>query len=117
MTIKFLNTKNAMLKKLTKKNTGYFPGVSNIGNKVTFVENRDGNASVKIGQAETLEYMYETLISNEIYVDSSRMDAGSYSKEIVDVVAKYSKLFYIRANKSGQLINTISQIEADQWKK
>lgn len=104
-------------KKTYKRNTGYLPGISNIGNKVAFVVNRDGNANVKIGQAETLEYMYETLISNEIYVDSSRMDAGSYSKEIVDTVAKYSKSFYIRANKSGQLINTISQIEADQWKK
>jgi len=38
------------------------------------------------------------------------MDAGSYSKNIIDVVAQNSKLFYIRANKSGNLFEQIEQI-------
>ena len=38
------------------------------------------------------------------------MDAGSYSKEIIDVVDKYSKLFYIRANKSENLFEQIKEI-------
>ena len=38
------------------------------------------------------------------------MDAGSYSKEIIDVVDKYSSLFYIRANKCGDLFEKIKEI-------
>ncbi len=42
------------------------------------------------------------------------MDAGSYAKEIIEVVAANSKLFYIRANKSADLSLQISKIK--QWK-
>jgi len=42
------------------------------------------------------------------------MDAGSYAKEIIEVVASNSKLFYIRANKSANLSLQISKIET--WK-
>jgi hypothetical protein len=38
------------------------------------------------------------------------MDAGSYSKEIIDVVSKHSKLFYIRANRSDSMSKQIRQI-------
>jgi len=38
------------------------------------------------------------------------MDAGSYSKNIVEIVAKYSQLFYIRANKCETLTEQIRQI-------
>jgi len=49
-------------------------------------------------------------LSENISVNRSRMDAGSYSKEIIDVVDKYSKLFYIRANKSVGLFEQIRGI-------
>lgn len=39
------------------------------------------------------------------------MDAGSYAKEIIEVVSSNSMLFYIRANKSAELIRQISMIE------
>lgn len=39
------------------------------------------------------------------------MDAGSYSKEIIKLVASNSKLFYIRANKSEDLYGQITEIE------
>ena len=42
------------------------------------------------------------------------MDAGSYSKKIIDVVDKHSRLFYIRANKSADLFEQISNIS--DWK-
>ena len=35
------------------------------------------------------------------------MDAGSYSKKIVDVVARHSRLFYIRANRCEALTNRL----------
>ena len=41
--------------KHTYKHTkGYFPGVATIGNKIVYIENRDGNANVKLEQASTL---------------------------------------------------------------
>jgi hypothetical protein len=45
-------------KKTYKMNTGYFPGVATIGEKIIYIENRDGNANVKTDQAETLERLY-----------------------------------------------------------
>ena len=97
-------------KKTYKMNTGYFPGVASIGENIVYIENRDGNASVKIAQAETLERSYKVLYDSKIYINRSRMDAGSYSEDIVKVVNKYSNLFYIRANKCESLTEKIRQI-------
>ena len=96
--------------KTYKMNTGYFPGVATIGDKIVYIENRDGNANVKTAQAETLERSYKLLNTNEVYVNRSRMDAGTYSEEAIKVVAEYSKLFYIRANKCESLTEEIRQI-------
>jgi len=98
-----------------KKNKGYFPGIATIGDKIVYVENRDGNANVKIGQAETLTRAYGLLKSEGIRINRSRMDAGSYSKDIINVVDSNSKLFYIRANKSANLFENIKQIS--NWEK
>ena len=102
-------------KRTYKKNKGYFPGIATIGNKIVYVENRAGNANVKIGQAETLTRAYELLLSEGIKINRSRMDAGSYSKDIINIVDKNSKLFYIRANKSVGLFKSIKQIS--KWEK
>ena len=42
------------------------------------------------------------------------MDAGSYSKEIIDMVEQNSELFYIRANKSSAVFEQTLQIK--DWK-
>ena len=100
--------------KYTYKHTkGYFPGVATIGNKIVYIENRDGNANVKFEQASTLFRAYNLLKENGIKINRSRMDAGSYSKDIINVVASNSKLFYIRANKSAELCKQI--IEIEKW--
>jgi hypothetical protein len=91
-------------------NTGYFPGVATIGDKIVYVENRDGNAHVKTEQAKTLERSYILLNNNKLFINRSRMDAGSYSEEIIKVVDKYSQLFYIRSNKCESLTEEIRQI-------
>lgn len=39
------------------------------------------------------------------------MDAGSYSKEIIETVAEHSRLFYIRANRSADMTEQIREIE------
>jgi len=97
-------------KRTYKKNKGYFPGVATIGDTIVYVENRDGNANVKFKQADTLKRSYGLLKSEGVKVDRSRMDAGSYSKEIIDVVEKNSKLFYIRANKSMRVLEQVTEI-------
>ena len=94
-------------------NKGYFPGVATIGDTIVYIENRDGNANVKFKQAETLQNAYGLLKSQEITINRSRMDAGSYSKDIIEVVAKNSKLFYIRANKSDTVFEQI--LEISDW--
>lgn len=102
-------------KRTYKKGTGYFPGVATIGDKIVYVENRDGNANVKTGQSETLERAYELLSSNGIQINRSRMDAGSYAKDIIETVSANCKLFYIRANKSEAMLEQICEI--NDWKK
>jgi len=98
-----------------KKHKGYFPGIATLGDKIVYIENRDGNANVKFEQAGTLARAYKLLNDNGIEVNRSRMDAGSYSKDIIEVVAKNSKLFYIRANRSADLYSQIIAIE--KWEK
>jgi hypothetical protein len=105
-----LATEKYDAKRTYKKNKGYFPGIATIGNKVVYVENRDGNANVKFEQASTLKRMYNLLGENNISINRSRMDAGSYSKEIIDVVAANSKYFYIRSNKSAEMYEQINQV-------
>jgi hypothetical protein len=101
-------------KRTYKKNTGYFPGVATIGDKVVRIENRDGNANVKTGQAETLERAYKSVEAHGMTINRSRMDAGSYSKEIIEVVSGHSKLFYIRANRCMSLTERIGEVT--DWK-
>jgi len=96
-----------------KKKNGYFPGIGSIGKNIIYVENRAGNANVKLGQAETLKRIGKLLKDNNIDLYRTRMDAGSYSKEIVDVASQIGDLFYIRANKCNSLTERINQI--DDW--
>ncbi|MFN2261158.1 MAG: IS1380 family transposase [Psychroflexus sp.] len=98
-------------KKTYKKTKGYLPGIATIDDKVVYIENRDGNANVKFEQAGTLQRAYQALESEGVKINRSRMDAGSYAKEIIDVVDKNSQSFYIRANKSTAIFEQIENIE------
>lgn len=84
--------------------------MASIGDKIVYIENRDGNANVKFEQAATLTRAYNLLKENDIKVHRTKMDAGSYSKEIIEVVVENSELFYIRANKSAELTRQITEI-------
>lgn len=65
---------------------------------------------MKISQHETLARAYELIEENGIMIHRSRMDAGSYAKDIIDTVSGHSRLFYIRANKSESMFEQICQI-------
>ena len=101
-------------KRTYKKNKGYFPGIATIEDKIVYIENRDGNANVKFKQAETLKRSYELLLEQGIRINRSRMDAGSYTIETVDMADIYSYRFYIRANKSESLYEQIKEVT--NWK-
>lgn len=94
---------------------GYFPGMATINGMPVYFENRDGNMSVKTNQDEVLDRCFNMLESNDIRINRSRMDAGSYSQKIVDVVARHSRLFYIRANRCDTLTDRL--LEHKDWKK
>jgi len=96
-----------------KKTTGYFPGIGTIGDKVVYIENRDGNTHVKMEQANALEKAYKTVEDNGLKIYRSRMDAGSYSKDVIKVVAAHSVYFYIRANRCESLTERVRQIK--EW--
>jgi len=98
-------------KRTYKKNKGYCPGIATINDNIVYIENRDGNANVKFEQATTLKNAYGLLKSENIKVNRSRMDAGSYSKEIIEIVDQNSNLFYIRSNKSTTVFEQIQEIK------
>ena len=92
---------------------GYFPGIATINGMPVYVENRNGNSNVKYRQEETLEMAYSLLAEAGVKIQRSRMDCGSYGKEIIEVVEKYSKYFYIRAMCCDNLEEIIRNIA--QW--
>lgn len=97
-------------KKTYKMTQGYFPGMATIKGMPVYFENRDGNMNVKYKQEELLERAYKMLSDNGIKINRSRMDCGSYTKPVVDVVEKYSRNFYIRAMKCKKLEEEIRKI-------
>ena len=102
-------------KKSYKMKNGYFPGVSTIGSHIVHFENRNGNSNVKYKQAQTLESAYRLLAKENIKVNRSRMDCGSFSKEIISMIEKYSKIFYVRAQRCGELSEKVKAVQ--NWQK
>ena len=78
---------------------GYFPGVSSIGPAIVYLENRDGNASVKFCQQETLRRMFNNLRmelpDRELVF---RADAGSYTKDVLETALSFCSRIFVRAN-------------------
>jgi len=110
-----LPTEKYDTKKTYKMVNGYFPGMATIAGLPVYFENRVGNMNVKTNQDELLERCYKMLNNNGIYINRSRMDAGSYVKKVVKIVEKYSKTFYIRANRCENLTTLL--LEKKDWKK
>lgn len=98
-------------KKSYKMKDGYFPGIATIGKHTVYFENRNGNSNVKFKQSETLQSAYDLLKSKSIFIDRSRMDCGSFTKEIINVVQANSQRFYIRAQRCDELYNQIREVK------
>lgn len=106
----FIPCKKHDSKKSYKMKRGYFPGVASIGKEIVFIENRNGNSNVKFKQADTLAEAYKLLESKKIKIDRSRMDCGSFTKDIIETVTSNCKRFYIRAQRCGELSNQVKQV-------
>jgi hypothetical protein len=110
-----LATQKRDAKKSYKHIIGYFPGMATIEGKPVYFENRDGNMNVKTDQASVLRRCFKMLDYNDIYIDRCRMDAGSYSEEIITEVEKNCNYFYIRANSCEYLTHQL--LSKRDWKK
>jgi hypothetical protein len=101
-------------KRSYKHADGYFPGIASINNMPVYIENRNGNSNVKYRQDETLRRAYGLLSEFGIKVKRSRMDCGSFTREVVTVVEANSEYFYIRAQRCDDLFEKINQVR--DWK-
>lgn len=111
----FISCEKFDSKKGYKMKHGYFPGVATIGRHIVYIENRNGNSNVKFEQTKTLTAAYGLLKSNGIRIDRSRMDCGSFSKDIIKTVESNCERFYIRAQRCADLSKQIREVE--NWEK
>lgn len=98
-----------------KKERGYFPAVASIANTPVYIENRNGNCSVKFQQLGTIKRAISLLADNGIKPRFARMDCASYIKDVCDYLHWEEIIFYIRAEQSEQLLFNASM--SDDWKK
>ena len=85
-----------------------------INDMIVGIENRDGNTNVRFNQKETLERIFKRLEASEIYISRARMDCGSCSEEIVDMVEAHCRHFYIRANRCSSFYDSMFTLTG--WK-
>lgn len=110
----FIPTEKYDSKRSYKKADGYFPGIASINNMPVYIENRNGNSNVKFEQEKTLEKIYSLLLEFGLKIKRSRMDCGSFAKNIVKTIEANSEYLYIRAMKCDELLNRVKQVK--QWK-
>ena len=80
-----------------KKAYGYQPGLCTLNtNTIIYVENRNGNSDAKSFQEQTLTRMFALLEPQDIEkIDNFRADAASYQFDVIQLVEKHVKHFYI----------------------
>lgn len=111
----FIETEKYDAKNTYKHFKGYGPGIAAIGDLIVGIENRDGNANVRFHQADTLKRIFIRLKAKGIIIGRARMDCGSCSREIVEMVEEHSKHLYIRANRCSSLYDDIFALKG--WKR
>jgi hypothetical protein len=85
-----------------KRNPGYQPGVCTLNEEqVLYIENRNGNSDAKSFQEDTLRRIFTLLKSKRIKkVDHFRADAASYQFDVIKLLEKKVKNFYIGCRNS-----------------
>ncbi len=95
------------------KQKGYCPGVGIIGDKVVYVENRNGNSDAQTFQDKTVNRMFKLLKSEGIKIDVFRADSASYQLQVIEAAKKYANKFYIKARINQAVANAINNI--NKW--
>jgi len=121
----FIPTEKYDSKYSYKKAFGYFPGIAQVDGLPFYIEGQDGNANVKLGQADTLRRAFEGTSScgarrgdcrvRGVRFGRARMDCGSYAREVVDITSRHCGLFYIRAMMCDSLRGRIHAIPDSEW--
>jgi hypothetical protein len=85
-----------------KRDYGYQPGVCTINEEqILYIENRNGNSDAKSFQDATLARIFDLLDRNKIRkVDHFRADAASYQYDVINLLNKHVKWFYIGCRNS-----------------
>ena len=84
----FIETEKFDAKMTYKKFTGYSPGIATVG---------DGNTYARFHQEDTLKRIFERLENAGIHINRARMDCGSCSEAIVEMVEKTSRFREVSA--------------------
>jgi CRISPR/Cas system endoribonuclease Cas6 (RAMP superfamily) len=111
----FIEAEKYDAKPTYKKFPGYRPGVAVIGDMIVGIENSDGNTNVRFHQEDTLGRFFRRLEKAKLRINRFRADCGSCSEEIVDMVKKHCRHFYIRANRCSSLYDDLFALKG--WKK
>lgn len=96
------------------KQKGYCPGVGIIGDKIVYVENRNGNSDAQSYQDKTVSRMFKLLKSEGININVFRADSASYQLQVIEAAKKYANKFYIKARINQTVANAIKNI--DTWR-
>lgn len=85
-----------------KRNRGYQPGVCTINEEqVLYIENRNGHSDAKSFQADTLKRIFNLLAAQSVKkADHFRADAASYQYDVINLLSKKVKNFYIGCRNS-----------------
>ncbi len=108
-----LTTKKADSRMTYIKQKGYCPGVGIIGDKIVYVENRNGNSDAKTYQDKTVNRMFKLLKSEGVNIDVFRADSASYQLQVIEAAKKYANKFYIKARINQTVANAINSI--NKW--
>lgn len=109
-----LATEKADARRTYRNHYGYQPGVGMIGDKIVYLENRNGNSEPMFQQYRTLRRLFWLLNREGIRVKRFRADSGSYVGSVVDWVSRHCEMFYIKARLTKSVVARIGEIT--DWK-
>ena len=101
---------------------GYGPGCAVLTDPrrgqdvIVGIENRDGNTPVKFHQEDTLERILLNIVEPGMKIRYSRVDCGSYKKDVVKLLLEHSQRIFVRAEMCRSLREKL-QSPRRQWRK
>jgi hypothetical protein len=85
-----------------KRNPGYQPGVCTLNEEqILYIENRNGNSDAKAFQDATISRIFDLLKTHNVRKpDHFRADAASYQYDVINILDKEVRYFYIGCRNS-----------------